>query len=1482
MSKKPNNASLYNEAQAKDNCGFGLIVNRHGTANREVVQRSILGLTSMTHRGAIGSDGKTGDGCGLLFDLNKEFFKKAVKKEIHIELPELFGIAQVFTAHLLRRDISSVKSILESEGLTLLTIRPVPVKKLILGPIALESLPHINQLFIAPISKDFNREHFESCLLQARKKIEDIYRDDEKFYICSMSSQTIVYKGLMLPDAISDFYLDISKKSFTAKICLFHQRFSTNTQPRWHLAQPFRLLAHNGEINAIRGNRNWVKARASKFSTPLIPGISEFTSLVNETGSDSSALDNMVELLVKGGINFFRAIRMVLPPAWQNIHTMDPEIRAFHEYNSMHMEAWDGPAGIVMSDGQWAICVLDRNGLRPARYQVLHNGMICIASETGIYPTVESEVLKKGRLSPGGIFAVNTETGEVLDQHVIDDQLKQHKPYRDWLKKSAVYLESTLDAFEGPGIKKIPHKDLVTSSKLFSLFNEERVSIIKPLALEGIEGTGSMGDDTALAVLSSMPRSIYDFFRQQFAQVTNPPIDSLRESSVMSLETCFGPELNIFEETQDHARRIVSTSPVLSHKKLTSLLKNPYFKVESFNLIFSPKVQLQDALDDLTQKVVQAVKKGVVIIHLNEILPKGDSLSINALLATGCIHQELVKLGLRSDANLIISSATARDTHQIACLISFGATAVYPWLAFQIILDLTHRNELKGSPTANCAKYRKGINKGLLKIISKIGISTISSYRGSQLHEIVGLNMDVVNLSFTNTVSRVGGKTFADLDSEMRALKKYAGSNVSEISLGGLLKFVHGGEYHAYNPEVVKKLQEAVSSSSQEIYQEYADLVNLRSPAMLRDLMALHYPKKPKAVKVAPISSLLKKFDSAGMSLGALSPDAHETLAEAMNSMGARSNSGEGGEAKERYGTSKMSKIKQVASGRFGVTPEYLVNAEVLQIKIAQGAKPGEGGQLPGGKVNALIAKLRYSTPGITLISPPPHHDIYSIEDLAQLIFDLKQVNPKALVSVKLVSEPGVGTIAAGVAKAYADLITISGHDGGTGASPLSSIRYAGSPWELGLSEAHQALRASNLRHKVRLQADGGLKTGLDVIKAAILGAESFGFGTGPMIAMGCKYLRICHLNNCATGVATQRRDIIDHHFVGEKEKVVNYFTFIANEARQILSELGVSSIEEIIGQTKYLKDITQLDPRTKNIDISAILYTDKKSLAPHFCMTKSNNPWDQAKLNQKIMQNIKGPISKNIKSNFSYKISNQDRSVGAQASGFIASLYGERGVIQKQVLNFHGSAGQSFGAWNASGLHLKLQGDANDYVGKGMNGGKIVISNNSEYASHNTPTVLAGNTALYGATGGELYVGGVVGERFAVRNSGASAVIEGAGDHCCEYMTGGHVTVLGEVGSNFGAGMTGGFAYVLDVNRRFFDQCNRNLVNLERIVSEDMESHRKFLKQTIARHIKETKSARAKIILDEFDRYEPSFWLVSPAALNIQDLLKATTANAA
>ncbi|MDA0949708.1 MAG: glutamate synthase large subunit, partial [Proteobacteria bacterium] len=1034
-----------------------------------------------------------------------------------------------------------------------------------------------------------------------------------------------------------------------------------------------------------------------------------------------------------------------------------------------------------------------------------------------------------------------------------------------------------------PGLKKFEPSKFLQSSKLFLLFKEERTSVIKPLAIDSQEGTGSMGDDTALAVMSKMHRQIYDFFRQQFAQVTNPPIDSLREAAVMTLETCYGPELNIYEETPDHAKRLVTTSPVLSYRKLNSILNNPYFKSIEINLFFSESSNLNIAIKKLQDEVVAKVKKGASIIHLIEDLPQEGNLPINALLAVGSVHQRLVKLGLRSDANIIVTSSSARDTHQIACLIGFGATAVYPTLAYQTILDLTHRNELKGDAHENCSRYRKGINKGLLKIISKMGISTISSYRGSQLFEIVGLDKDVVDLCFTNTESRVRGKKLKDLDVELRSLNDYARSNIADMNVGGLLKYIHGGEYHTYNPEIVKKLQEAVNSGSNNIYQEYASLVDNRPPAMLRDLLEVNTGKEEIDIsKVESQKKILNRFDSAGMSLGALSPKAHETLAEAMNSLGGRSNSGEGGEAVERYGTLKMSKIKQIASGRFGVTPHYLVNAEVLQIKIAQGAKPGEGGQLPGGKVNKLIAKLRYSTPGVTLISPPPHHDIYSIEDLAQLIYDLKEVNPKALVSVKLVSEPGVGTIASGVAKAYADLITISGHDGGTGASPLTSIRYAGSPWELGLAEAHQSLRDSGLRHKVRLQADGGMKTGLDVIKAAILGADSFGFGTGPMIAMGCKYLRICHLNNCATGVATQRDDLINHHFVGEKERVMNYFKFIADDVREHLSKMGISKFENIIGQTQYLEKIKDLDQQYKSIDLTDLLYKDQALNESFYCTSNKNKPWDKGLLARKVLKQIKSSIDNNESIHINTRISNTDRSFGALISGYIADKHGEAGLKKPITINLKGSAGQSFGCWNANGLILNIDGDANDYVGKGMNGGRIVVKNSYEYASSEQNPPLAGNTCLYGATGGELFISGRAGERFAVRNSGANAVIEGAGDHCCEYMTGGHVTVLGSVGANFGAGMTGGFAYVLDEDRTFFDNCNRGLVNLERITTEDMQSHRKHLKEIINKHYKHTNSQKAKDLVDDFDKYEPYFWLVIPAASNIQDLLKATTANAA
>ena len=1474
---------LYKKDSFKDNCGFGLIANIQGKSSRKIVIDSIEALKSMKHRGAIGSDGKTGDGCGLMLNINKDFFIKLIKDEQNINLSNRFAIGQLFYF----KDFESLKpkiiKIFSDEGLKLVAKRDVPIKKNILGHIALDCIPNIYQIFIESKNNTMSDEEFETALLQSRKFIEEIYLNDEKLYFCSFSAKTIVYKGLMLPSDIENFYIDLQSNQFTSSICVFHQRFSTNTSPRWHLAQPFRLLAHNGEINAIRGNRNWSHARSNIFKTPQIPKIHKFKQIVNETGSDSSALDNMLEILVSGGINILKSIRMIIPPAWQNAQLIDPDVRSFHEYNSMHMEPWDGPAGIVMSDGKWAICFLDRNGLRPARYQIDIFNNITIASETGVNPVHNENIKSKGRISPGGLIAINTENSEILSEEDIDNALKNGATYRKWLKDNAIYIESSLDKYEGPGLKKISSEDFKICSKLFLLYKEERTSVIKPLAIDSQEGTGSMGDDTALAVMSKMHRQIYDYFRQQFAQVTNPPIDSLRESSVMSLETCFGPELNVFEESSEHAKRLVTASPVLSYKKLQSILINPYFKCDEIKLAYKKDDNLSSALKILQKKAVNSIKKGNTIIHLDESLPDKNSIPINALLAVGSVHQKLVELGLRSKANIIVTSSSARDTHQIACLIGFGATAVYPTLAYQTILDLTDRNELIGSPHENCARYRKGVNKGLLKIISKMGISTISSYRGSQLFEIIGLNSDVVDLCFTNTESRIGGKNLEALDKEIKALNDYARSNLSEINIGGLLKYVHGGEYHTYNPEIVKKLQEAVSTGSQETYNEYANLVDNRPPAMLRDLLQLKEVSKKDNTKsnLESIEKIIKRFDSAGMSLGSLSPKAHETLAEAMNTLGARSNSGEGGEGKHRYGTLKMSKIKQVASGRFGVTPHYLVNAEVLQIKIAQGAKPGEGGQLPGGKVNKLIAELRYSTPGITLISPPPHHDIYSIEDLAQLIYDLKQVNPKALVSVKLVSEPGVGTIAVGVAKAYADLITISGHDGGTGASPLTSIRYAGSPWELGLAESHQSLRDAGLRHKVRLQTDGGMKTGLDVIKAAILGAESFGFGTGPMISMGCKYLRICHLNNCATGVATQRKDLIDQHFIGEKEKVINYFKFIANDVREHLRKIGVNKLKDIIGQTQFLKQVTDIEDQLKSINLSGLLEKDELNKESYFCTVERNSPWDKGNLSQKIIKQSKNIIDEDKKGTLNFNISNTDRSIGARISGYIAEKFGEEGLSKKLSLKFNGSAGQSFGCWNANNLHLILNGDANDYVGKGMNGGRIIIKNYAKYASNKT-SVLAGNTCLYGATGGELFISGSVGERFAVRNSGASAVVEGAGDHCCEYMTGGHVTVLGSVGLNFGAGMTGGFAYVLDEDRTFFDKCNRGLVNLERISMEEMQPHRKFLKEILQKHYKFTKSSKAKLIIDDFERYEPYFWLVIPAAVNIQDLLKATTANAA
>ena len=1477
--------NLYQPDVFKDNCGFGLIAHTHGEASHDLVQTAIHSLSCMTHRGGVAADGKTGDGCGLLIATPKVFFKK-IASDNGFTLNEIFAVGTVFVnldKALAQHSQDTLSQAIEAQGLLVAGWRDVPVDLSIVGDIARESLPGFKQILVnCPINMDeatFNRK-----LFVARRKAEIALKDDPLFYVTSLTSQVVIYKGLVMPADLPAFFLDLQDERLASHIVVFHQRFSTNTLPRWPLAQPFRYLAHNGELNTIDGNRDWAVARTPKFVTDLIPELQELQPLVNRVGSDSSSLDNMLEVLVSGGMDLFRALSILVPPAWQNVDTMDMDLRAFYEFYSQHMEAWDGPAGLVIQDGRYAVCMLDRNGLRPSRWVTTKNGYITVASEIGTWDYQPEDVIAKGRVGPGQMLVIDTETGNIMDTKAVGRQLKKAHPYRLWLRENAVRLRDDEQLEEKAYEQRETGENLLALQKMFHITNEERTEIIRPSAENGQEAVGSMGDDTPMAVLSKQVRHVADFFRQQFAQVTNPPIDPLREAIVMSLETCLGSEKNIFEPTPDHANRIVLSSPVLSSSKMMQLrsVTKPGFEIETIDLNYDESMALDDAIRHICEQAAQAVRAGKVLIVLSDRNIEKGKVPANAIMVTGAVHHHLINVGLRADANLIIETGLVRDSHQLAVLLGFGATAVYPYLAYNVIADLVDKGDLLGDPLYAKNNFRKSLDKGLLKILSKMGISTVSSYRGAQLFEAVGLSEEVVELCFTGVESRISGATFDDLAIDQQILAKNAFTKRVPLDQGGLLKFVFNKEYHAFNPDVIQALHKAVRTGDYDNYKEYASIVNSRPVATLRDLLQLDTSKSISVDDVEPIEQILKRFDSAGMSLGALSPEAHEAIATAMNTIGGRSNSGEGGEDPTRYGTIRNSKIKQVASGRFGVTPAYLRSAEVMQIKIAQGAKPGEGGQLPGGKVNSLIARLRYSVPGVTLISPPPHHDIYSIEDLAQLIFDLKQVNPNALVSVKLVSRPGVGTIATGVAKAYADLITISGYDGGTAASPLSSIHYAGSPWELGLSEAHQSLRVNGLRHKVRVQTDGGLKTGLDVVKAAILGAESFGFGTTPMIAVGCKYLRICHLNNCPTGVATQKSELRDEHFIGEADMLINFFRFVAQETREWLAALGVRSMEELVGRTDLLSVMSGTTNKQQHLNLAPLLFTHSKGDGkPQTCQVERNEPFDKGLLAEQMVIDMMDTIKSAKGGDFSYRIGNCDRSIGARISGEIAALHGNNGMASAPInLHLTGTAGQSLGVWNAGGLNIKLEGDANDYVGKGMAGGEIVIypPKGSTFASQQTAII--GNTCLYGATSGHLYAAGTAGERFAVRNSGCFAVVEGTGDHCCEYMTGGVVTVLGKTGLNFGAGMTGGFAYVLDLDGDFFDRCNHELIDMHRISSEQTENHRINLMSIIKTHVAKTGSQWGQTILDDFEHYVRKFYLVKPKAANITSLLKTTMAD--
>ncbi|BBP42494.1 glutamate synthase large subunit [Thiosulfativibrio zosterae] len=1473
---------LYSPEFEKENCGFGLIAQMDDKASHWTVQTAIESLSNMTHRGGVAADCCTGDGCGLLFK-KPDSFLRSEAASLGFSIADLYAAGIIFLsqdANKAQLARTTLENEIVAKGLTIAGWRKVPVNSSVLGAQAAGMEPLIETLYVnAPANMseaDFNRG-----LFVARRKTEmAIEPNDDTFYITSLHSQLLSYKGLVMPRELAEFYLDLKNEKFESSLVSYHQRFSTNTMPQWRLAQPFRFLAHNGELNTIRGNRNWALARQSKFETPLIPELSQLKPLVAQSGSDSNSLDNMLEVLMMGDMPVFQALRLLIPPAWQNMPHMDPDKKAFLEYNSMHMEPWDGPAGMVINTGKYAICGVDRNGLRPTRYVITKDRHITFASEIGVYNYAPEDVVEKGRLKPGQVVAVDLETGTFLKPEQIDDALKAAKPYREWMDKGYMHLEERLDSEESA--RGWDSKQVDTYQKYFQVSFEERDQIIRVLAESGMEATGSMGDDAPLPVFSLKVRSIFDYFRQMFAQVTNPPIDPLRESIVMSLNTCFGREMNMFQEGPEHARRLEVQSPILSPsmmKELKGLVHDDYQNREISLHYNAESCNLKQAIVNVCDQAVQAIKDGVTLLILTDLNIEKGLISIPSAMATGAVHHRLISEGLRPEANIIVETGLARDPHHFAVLFGYGATAVYPYLAYEAIEDLVRTKELSSAHKSShyIKNYRKGINKGLLKILSKMGISTITSYRGAQLFEAVGLSREIVDLCFKGTPTRIEGTKFDHLEADQITLSKMAFNPRKSIDQGGLLKYVHGGEAHAYNPDVVENLRNAVQTGEQRYYDTFRELVNTRAPMTLRDLITFKDTTAIDISEVEPLEAIYKRFDSAGISLGALSPEAHEALAEAMNRLGARSNSGEGAEDPKRYGTNKMSKIKQIASGRFGVTAHYLRNAEVLQIKVAQGAKPGEGGQLPGHKVDMTIAKLRHSVPGVTLISPPPHHDIYSIEDLAQLIYDLKQINPNALVSVKLVAEPGVGTIAAGVAKAYADLITISGYDGGTGASPLTSVKYAGNPYEMGLVETHQVLRANDLRGQVVVQADGGLKTGLDVIKSAILGAESFGFGTAPMVALGCKYLRICHLNTCAVGVATQDERLRKDHFIGKAEMVMNYFRFVAEETREWMAKLGVRSLGELVGRVDLLKVIDNpLTDKQRNIDLSAFLSdggvpADK----PQTVQVQRNNPWDKGNIAEEMVAATLPAIEAKTGGTFEFKLINTGRSIGARVAGEIAERYGNNGMKDAPItLKLTGIAGQSFGVFNVDGLNLHLEGDANDYVGKGMAGGEVVIRppKGSAFDPHTTPIV--GNTCLYGATGGKLFANGTGGERFAVRNSGATAVVEGLGDHGCEYMTGGVVVSLGEVGVNFGAGMSGGMAFILDENRSLADRVNPEMVEVIRIDTESTEAYRVYLKELLTEYVAKTDSAYGKTVLNDFSRYLHNFWLVKSRAIGIDQLL--------
>ena len=1453
----------------KDNCGFGLLASINNTPSHKNLEDAIISLSRMMHRGAVAADGKSGDGSGLLLSIPKKFFALELKKD-GITLPEKYAVAMVFYKDESNLDI--IKEICENNDLKVFYKREVPVDTDALGVQAIESLPKMVQLFVTPNSLIGTRR-FDALIYLSRKEIEFKLENSNDFYIPSFSTEVISYKGLVMPTHIKHFYKDLSCSDFEISFCLFHQRFSTNTLPQWKLAQPFRTIAHNGEINSITANRFNVMAKAEDMKSDVFNNdeMSRLVNIIQSQMSDSASVDNFFEFLNVNGVDFFKTARAMFPAPWQNAPHMDADLRAFYEYTSTCFEPWDGPAAVSMTDGRYIGCVLDRNGLRPAKYIITKDNRILIASEYGVLDIDEDDIVEKGRLQSGEMIGIDLKYGKVLKSNDIDDYLKTKEPYGEWLNENMTYLQEHMDN-PFSKVTEIPKDVLEAKQRYFNITHEVIDQVIEPMITEGKESTASMGDDTPLAAFSNTQRNFSDFFKQKFAQVTNPPIDPIREKVVMSLNSGFGEIRNILNDDSTHAKRLKNSSPILSAENLEVILDfgnesdpkyEESYKARVYNTSFTNS--LEDSLNTLVKNIIKDIEdNGIRTVILDDRILDSEVKIMPMLMVVGRVNQYLLENKVRHLATIIVASGEVYDSHMAASMIAFGASAIYPYMLYKTVLNIAERKEKEVEIAPLLKKVRKALDSGLLKIMSKMGIATIASYRNSKLFDIIGLDKQIVSDCFDGAFSLLNGLGYNDIQERIELVHKNAycdkiKNRIYPLNIGGFYKFLEGGEYHDYSPSVVHAIHRLSETGKKEDFDILKDLIENRDKKFIRDFFDLNSDRNSISLdKVEPKEAIFKRFVTAAMSLGSISPEAHECLAEAMNTIGGMSNSGEGGEDSARFDTIKNSKIKQIASGRFGVTPAYLRSAKELQIKVAQGAKPGEGGQLPGHKVTKLIGRLRHTIPGVTLISPPPHHDIYSIEDLSQLIFDLKQVNPEATIAVKLVSTAGVGTIAAGVAKAYADKIIISGADGGTGAAPIGSVKFAGNPWELGLIEAHNALKANNLRGQVHLQTDGGLKTGLDVVKAAMFGAESYAFGTGALTVIGCKLLRICHLNRCTVGIATQEQRLREY-YTGTVTKVINYFTLLAEDVREILAHLGYETIEEIVGRSDLLKVID--DEFAKKFDFENLIY---RLDGVNTQQVKFNEPYDKNEFELDVLEEAMSAIKRPSDPIVIHRdITNINRSFGARISGEIAKYYGDKGLPENTIdIRLTGTAGQSLGAFLSNGVSLHIKGAGNDYIGKGMSGGRIVITSQKDGGDNYS---LGGNTCLYGATGGKLYINGQVGERFAVRNSGAIAIVEGTGDHPCEYMTGGVVIILGKTGVNFGAGMTGGVAFVLDIEHEFIENINQGLVEARRIDTDGTDIERYYLKKLLKDYYKETNSKKAKDILDNFRVSIRDFWLVRP-----------------